>query len=181
MKRLITTTVNGREREVAVAPNRTLLEMLRDELELRGAVEGCGVGVCGSCTVLIDGRPVSSCLTLATNVEGRSVTTIEGLAVGGQLSPVQEAFLRFQAFQCGFCTPGMIMAVEGLLLANPLPNEAEIRDYLSGNLCRCGTYSAVIEAVQSLVAEPAGEAAIGAGSSGAVTPGPEAARPGAHG
>ena len=155
MKRLITTTVNGREHEVAVAPNRTLLEMLRDELELRGAVEGCGVGVCGSCTVLIDGRPVSSCLTLATNVEGRSVTTIEGLAVGGELSPVQQAFLRFQAFQCGFCTPGMIMAVEGLLKANPAPNEAEIRDYLSGNLCRCGTYSAVLEAVQSLVADGA--------------------------
>jgi aerobic-type carbon monoxide dehydrogenase small subunit (CoxS/CutS family) len=153
MKRLITTTVNGREHEVAIAPNRTLLEMLRDELELRGAVEGCGVGVCGSCTVLIDGRPVSSCLTLATNVEGRSVTTIEGLAVGGELSPVQQAFLRFQAFQCGFCTPGMIMAVEGLLRANPSPNEAEIRDYLSGNLCRCGTYSAVIQAVQSLAAE----------------------------
>jgi aerobic-type carbon monoxide dehydrogenase small subunit (CoxS/CutS family) len=176
MKRLITTTVNGRQHEVAVAPNRTLLEMLRDELELRGAVEGCGVGVCGSCTVLIDGRPVSSCLTLATNVEGRSVTTIEGVAVGGELSAVQQAFLRFQAFQCGFCTPGMIMAVEGLLRANPSPGEAEIRDYLSGNLCRCGTYSAVIEAVQSLVAEGAT-----AGRSAESTSESEAARPSAHG
>ena len=178
MKRLITTTVNGREHEVAVAPNRTLLEMLRDELELRGAVEGCGVGVCGSCTVLIDGRPVSSCLTLATNVEGRSVTTIEGLAKGGELSPVQQAFLRFQAFQCGFCTPGMIMAVEGLLHSNPSPNEAEIRDYLSGNLCRCGTYSAVIQAVQSLVADGAAGGAVGGA---AVSASAEAARPSARG
>lgn len=167
MKRLITTTVNGREREIAVAPNWTLLEVLRDQLELRGAVEGCGVGQCGSCTVLIDGQPVSSCLTLATNVEGRSVTTIEGVAVAGELSMVQAAFLRQQAFQCGFCTPGMIMAVEGLIRANPSPDEGEIRDYLSGNLCRCGTYSAVIAAVQEVVAELGGTAA--------------AARPSAHG
>jgi carbon-monoxide dehydrogenase small subunit len=162
VKRLITTTVNGRERELAVAPNRTLLEVLREDLELRGAVEGCGVGVCGSCTVLIDGSPVSSCLTLATNAEGRSITTIEGLATNGQLSAVQQAFLRYQAFQCGFCTPGMIMAVEGLLRANSSPDEAEIRDYLSGNLCRCGTYSAVITAVQSVVEELAtGSAEVG--------------------
>ncbi|HEX6985483.1 MAG TPA: (2Fe-2S)-binding protein [Planctomycetaceae bacterium] len=152
MKRLITTTVNGRERELAVAPNHTLLEVLRDDLGLRGAVEGCGVGVCGSCTVLVDGLPVSSCLSLATNAEGRQVTTIEGLARDGELSPVQQAFLDRQAFQCGFCTPGMIMAVEGLLREHPDPGEAEIRDYLSGNLCRCGTYSAVIEAVQDVVA-----------------------------
>jgi aerobic-type carbon monoxide dehydrogenase small subunit (CoxS/CutS family) len=115
---------------------------------------------------------------LATNVEGRSVTTIEGLAVGGELSPVQQAFLRFQAFQCGFCTPGMIMAVEGLLRANPAPDEAEIRDYLSGNLCRCGTYSAVLEAVQSLVAEGAGG---GAAASGAAAVSAEAARPSSGG
>jgi aerobic-type carbon monoxide dehydrogenase small subunit (CoxS/CutS family) len=151
MKRLIATTVNERSREVAVAPNQTLLEVLRDELGLRGAVEGCGVGVCGSCTVLVDGRPVSSCLMLATNAEGRTVTTIEGLAADGELSRVQQAFLDQQAFQCGFCTPGMIMAVEGLLRENPAPDEPEIRDYLSGNLCRCGTYSAVIAAVQSVV------------------------------
>jgi aerobic-type carbon monoxide dehydrogenase small subunit (CoxS/CutS family) len=151
MKRLIATTVNERPRELAVAPNHTLLEVLRDELGLRGAVEGCGVGVCGSCTVLVDGRPVSSCLMLATNAEGRSVTTIEGLGRDGELSRVQQAFLDQQAFQCGFCTPGMILAVEGLLRENQAPDEGEIRDYLSGNLCRCGTYSAVIAAVQSLV------------------------------
>jgi aerobic-type carbon monoxide dehydrogenase small subunit (CoxS/CutS family) len=157
MKRLIATTVNERSREVAVAPNQTLLEVLRDELGLRGAVEGCGVGVCGSCTVLVDGRPVSSCLMLATNAEGRTVTTIEGLAEDGELSRVQQAFLDQQAFQCGFCTPGMIMAVEGLLRENPAPDEPEIRDYLSGNLCRCGTYSAVIAAVQSVVDQAPGK------------------------
>jgi len=167
MKRLITTTINGRDVELAVAPNRSLLETLRDDLELRGAVEGCGVGVCGSCTVLIDGRPVSSCLTLATNVEDRSVTTIEGVARDGKLSVVQEAFLEHQAFQCGFCTPGMIMAVEALLEADPDPDEAAIRDYLSGNLCRCGTYSAVIEAVRTAAASRAAAARDGAGASGA--------------
>ena len=153
MKRLITTTINGRTRDVAVAPNQTLLEVLRDELGLRGAVEGCGVGVCGSCTVLVDDRPVSSCLMLATNAEGRTITTIEGVSKDGELSPVQLAFLEQQAFQCGFCTPGMIMAVEGLLRENPNPGETEIRDYLSGNLCRCGTYSAVIAAIQSVVGQ----------------------------
>lgn len=154
MKRLIATTVNGRARELAVKPNQTLLEALRDELGLTGPVEGCGVGVCGSCTVHLDGRPVSSCLTLATNVEGREVRTIEGIAVGGELDRVQRAFLEHSAFQCGFCSSGMIMAVEGLLAENPAPTEAETRDYLSGNLCRCGTYSAVMAAVRS-IAEPA--------------------------
>ena len=153
MKRLISATINDREREFAVAPNHTLLDALRDDLGLRGAVEGCGVGVCGSCTVLVDDTPVSSCLMLATNAEGRRVTTIEGLGRDGELSRVQQAFLDRQAFQCGFCTPGMIMAVEGLLREHADPGEAEIRDYLSGNLCRCGTYSAVIEAVQDVVAE----------------------------
>jgi aerobic-type carbon monoxide dehydrogenase small subunit (CoxS/CutS family) len=123
----------------------------------------------------MNGQPVSSCLVLATNMEGREVTTIEGLAREGELDRVQRAFLEHQAFQCGFCTPGMIMAVEGLLRANPAPDEAEIRDYLSGNLCRCGTYSAVIQAVQSLVADRGG------GTSGAGGAGVEAARPSAHG
>lgn len=153
MRQLIQIEVNGRERELAVKPNNTLLEVLRDDLGLRGAVEGCGVGVCGSCTVLVDGEPVSSCLMLATNAEGRNVRTIEGLAVDGQLDPVQQAFLDQQAFQCGFCTTGMIMAVKGLLAAYDDPSEAEIRDYLGGNLCRCGTYSAVIAAVQEVVAQ----------------------------
>ena len=144
------TAINGRELEASVKPNQTLLEFLRDDLHLRGSVEGCGVGVCGSCTVLIEGRPVSSCLMLATNIEGKQVTTIEGLAVGDQLDPVQQAFLDNQAFQCGYCTPGMIMTTKALLNSNPRPTEDEARDYLSGNICRCGTYAEVLAAVKSL-------------------------------
>jgi aerobic carbon-monoxide dehydrogenase small subunit len=150
MKIEIRTIVNGREMEAVVKPNQTLLEWLRDDLRLRGSVEGCGVGVCGSCTVLVEGRPVSSCLMLATNIEGKEVMTIEGLAPGDELDPVQQAFLENQAFQCGYCTPGMIMATKGLLSSNPHPTEEEVRDYLSGNICRCGTYSEVLAAVKSL-------------------------------
>jgi aerobic carbon-monoxide dehydrogenase small subunit len=146
----ISTVINGRQTEAAVKPNQTLLEWLRDDLHLRGSVEGCGVGVCGSCTVLVDGRPVSSCLMLATNVEGKQVMTIEGLGMGDELDPVQQAFLDHQAFQCGYCTPGMIMATKALLSSNPKPTETEIRDYLSGNLCRCGTYKEVLAAIKSL-------------------------------
>ena len=149
MKIEIRTVVNGRELQPAVKPNQTLLEFLRDELHLKGSMEGCGVGVCGSCTVLVDGRPVSSCLVLATNIEGKQVATIESLAVGDELDPVQQAFLEHQAFQCGYCTPGMIMATKGLLSSNPQPTEDEIRDYLSGNICRCGTYAEVMAAVKS--------------------------------
>jgi aerobic carbon-monoxide dehydrogenase small subunit len=150
MKIEISTVINGRQTEAAVKPNQTLLEWLRDDLHLRGSVEGCGVGVCGSCTVLVDGRPVSSCLMLATNVEGKQVTTIEGLGMGDELDPVQQAFLDHQAFQCGYCTPGMIMATKALLSSNPKPTETEIRDYLSGNICRCGTYKEVLAAIKSL-------------------------------
>ncbi len=149
----ILTTINGSQQEVAVRPNQTLLEFLRENLSLQGSVEGCGVGVCGSCTVLVDGRPVSSCLMLASNAEGKKVTTIEGLSHSGELDPVQRAFLKHQAFQCGYCTPGMIMAVKGLLADNPHPSEAQARDYLSGNLCRCGTYSEVLAAVKELAEE----------------------------
>jgi len=109
------TVINGREVEASVRPNQTLLDWLRDNLHLRGSREGCGVGVCGSCTVLVDGKPVSSCLMLATNAEGKRIQTIEGLAEGGELDPVQQAFLDHQAFQCGYCTSGMIMAVKALL------------------------------------------------------------------
>jgi len=150
---IILTTINGSQQEVAVRPNQTLLEFLRENLSLQGSVEGCGVGVCGSCTVLVDGRPVSSCLMLASNAEGKKVTTIEGLSHSGELDPVQRAFLKHQAFQCGYCTPGMIMAVKGLLADNPHPSEEQARDYLSGNLCRCGTYSEVLAAVKELAEE----------------------------
>ena len=150
MKINISTTLNDRTLEVSVYPNQTLLEFLRDDLYLKSSVEGCGVGVCGSCTVLVDNRPVSSCLMLATDTAGKRITTIEGLGRNGALDPVQEAFLKHQAFQCGYCTPGMIMAVKGLLLNNPHPTESQARDYLSGNLCRCGTYVEVLAAVQEL-------------------------------
>ena len=148
MKLAIATTINGERESVEVYSNQTLLEFLRDDLKLKGAVEGCSVGVCGSCTVLIDGKPVSSCLTLASNIEDKQVTTIEGLSQTGELDPVQQAFLKHQAFQCGFCTTGMIMAVKGLLNAHPQPSEERARDYLSGNLCRCGTYKEVLAAVK---------------------------------
>jgi carbon-monoxide dehydrogenase small subunit len=150
MKIAIITTINGQRQEAIVNPNQTLLEFLRDDLKLKGAVEGCSVGVCGSCTVLIDGKPVSSCLTLASNIEGQNVLTIEGLSQNGGIDPVQQAFLDHQAFQCGFCTTGMIMAVKGLLNEHPHPTEEQTRDYLSGNLCRCGTYKEVLAAVADL-------------------------------
>jgi carbon-monoxide dehydrogenase small subunit len=149
----ISTTINGSPQDLTIKPNQTLLECLRDDLSLKGSVEGCGVGVCGSCTVLVDGRPVSSCLMLATNAAGKAVTTIEGLSQSGELDPVQKAFLKHQAFQCGYCTPGMIMAVKGLLANHPHPTEAQKRDYLSGNLCRCGSYAEVMAAVKELAEE----------------------------
>jgi carbon-monoxide dehydrogenase small subunit len=150
MKLTVSTIINGQNQEVQVNSSQTLLEFLRDDLKLKGTVEGCSVGVCGSCTVLIDGKPVSSCLTLASNIEDREITTIEGLSNDGELDAVQQAFLKHQAFQCGFCTTGMIMAVKGLLNAYPHPTEEQARDYLSGNLCRCGTYKEVLAAVEEL-------------------------------
>jgi len=144
------TTINGHKQEVHARSNKTLLEFLRDDLKLKGTVEGCSVGVCGSCTVLIDGKPVSSCLLLASNIEDKVVETIEGLCRNRELDSVQQAFLEHQAFQCGFCTTGMIMAVKGLLNANPHPTEEQVREYLSGNLCRCGTYKEVLAAVAEL-------------------------------
>jgi len=153
MKIPLITTINGQRQEVAVNPSQTLLEFLRDDVKLKGTVEGCSVGVCGSCTVLIDDKPVSSCLTLASNIENKQITTIEGLSQNGDLDSVQRAFLKHQAFQCGFCTTGMIMAVKGLLNAQPHPSEEQTRDYLSGNLCRCGTYKEVLAAVADLTKE----------------------------
>jgi carbon-monoxide dehydrogenase small subunit len=146
-KRIIQLKVNGEEYEVAVAPNRTLLEVLRDDLYLTGTKEGCGEGACGTCTVLLDGKPVRSCLTLAIEVQGREITTIEGLASMGKLHPVQRAFVEYGAIQCGFCAPGMILTTKALLDENPNPTEQEARQAISGNVCRCTGYAKIVEAM----------------------------------
>jgi carbon-monoxide dehydrogenase small subunit len=149
MKRVASFRVNGRDCEVAVSPRLTLLELLRDELGLTGTKRGCGEGECGTCTVLLDGAPVNSCLVLALEATGREVTTIEGLADGPRLHPLQRAFVEVGAIQCGFCTPGMILAAKALLDGNPNPTEVEIREALAGNLCRCTGYQKIVEAVQT--------------------------------
>jgi 4-hydroxybenzoyl-CoA reductase subunit gamma len=148
-KRLLTLTVNGRAREDAVADNALLLDYLRDAVGLTGTKQGCDGGECGACTVLIDGKPRLSCITLAATCEGRHVETIEALAVEGRMSRLQRAFHEKLGTQCGFCTPGMIMAAEALLRGNPNPTEPEIREALSGNLCRCTGYVKIIESVQA--------------------------------
>ena len=144
----IRVTVNGTEVSVPIESNWTLLQVLRDRLGLKGTKEGCGVGVCGTCTVLLDGQPVSSCLTLASNADGCDVLTIEGLGADGRLDPVQQSFLESTAFQCAFCTSGMIMATKALLATVQDPSDHEVKDYLAGNLCRCGTYIEVLQAVR---------------------------------
>jgi len=138
--------VNGNRHEVQ-AKTRTLLEVLRDDLGLVGTKEGCGIGMCGACTVLIDGGPISGCLTLAEQVAGKEILTVEGLGKNGQLHPVQQAFIDERAFQCAYCTPGFILSAVALLNENPSPSEDEIRQYLSGNLCRCGSYQNIVKAV----------------------------------
>jgi aerobic-type carbon monoxide dehydrogenase small subunit (CoxS/CutS family) len=143
----ITITVNGQEYTREVPDSRTLLHFLREDLGLTGTKEGCGVGECGACTVILDGKAVSSCLVLAAEADGSSVETIEGEAEGGRLSTLQEAFHRNHAVQCGFCTPGMIMTVKDLLRRNPKPTREEIMDGIEGNFCRCTGYEQIIEAV----------------------------------
>jgi aerobic-type carbon monoxide dehydrogenase small subunit (CoxS/CutS family) len=145
----MTFRLNGREVTVEVEPRTTLLAALRDRLELTGAKEVCDRGACGGCTVLLDGRPVTACMVLALDAREREVTTIEGLAQGEGLDPLQSAFIDHDALMCGYCTPGMIMAAKGLLLENPSPDEEQVRRALSGNLCRCGTYPQVFRAVHA--------------------------------
>jgi len=140
--------VNGRQLRVPVEARHTLLEVLRDKIELTGTKEGCGRGECGACTVLVDGVPRYSCMTLAVEAEGGEITTVEGVMRGEELGSVQEAFVEEDAFQCGYCTPGQVMAVEGLLLQNPDPTIAEIQEGMSGNLCRCGAYDHIFKAVR---------------------------------
>jgi nicotinate dehydrogenase subunit A len=144
--------VNGTRRRLEADPQRSLLSVLREDLDLTGAKYGCGEGQCGACTVLIDGQPTRSCLTKLGPLAGKAVTTIEGLETGGQLHPLQQAFLDAGAMQCGFCTPGMIMAGAGLLRRNPDPEEPEIRKALEGNVCRCGTYTRILDAVRAAAA-----------------------------
>jgi len=141
-------TLNGKPASARVAPHHTLVEMLRNEFGLFGARESCGQGLCGCCTVLVDGQAVSACLYLAALVDGAQVSTVEGLADGDALSGVQQAFVDCGAFQCGFCTPGFVMMSTQLLARNPDPDEHDIRDYLSGNLCRCAAYPQIVQAVQ---------------------------------
>jgi carbon-monoxide dehydrogenase small subunit len=150
--RTIELTVNGMRHAVDIRPNRRLIDVLREDLALTGTKEGCSIGVCGACTVLLDGQSVSACLTLAAMVAGRELVTIEGLAQGDQLHPVQQAFLDRAALQCGFCTPGQIMAATALLRAHPDPSDDDIREGMLGNLCRCTGYYRIIEAIKAAAA-----------------------------
>ena len=149
MKKMeITLSVNGEEYDLYIPPNRTLLEVLREDLELTGTKESCGEGVCGSCTVLCDGLPVRSCITLAAEVEGAEITTVEGLKLeNNELDPLQQAFIDRGAVQCGFCTPGVLMTARAYLNNNPQPTEASIRKAISGNICRCTGYTKIVEAI----------------------------------
>ena len=149
MKKLIEIRVNGESYEIAVAPNRTLLEVLREDLNLMGTKEGCDMGACGACTVLLDGNPALSCLTLATDARGKDILTIEGLGQDGELDPLQEAFIDHGAIQCGYCTPGMILSAKVLLRKNPNPTTDEVKEAISGNLCRCTGYTKIVEAIRS--------------------------------
>jgi carbon-monoxide dehydrogenase small subunit len=153
MKKLISVTINGEVRDLAVEPFRSLLDVLRNEAGLTGTKKGCDVGDCGACTVILDGKPVNACLVLAVEVDGAQVETIEGLATmtedGLKLHPLQASFLKYGAAQCGFCTPGMLMAAKALLAENADPTEAEIRFAIAGNICRCTGFTKIIEAIQN--------------------------------
>jgi 4-hydroxybenzoyl-CoA reductase gamma subunit len=152
--RLLRLQVNGRDHTLATRDAATLLDVLRDSLQLTGTKQGCDGGECGACTVLVDGAPRLACITLAASVEGRTIETIEALAAQGRLSALQRAFHEHLGAQCGFCTPGMVMAAEALLRREPQPSEAQVREALAGNLCRCTGYVKIIEAVRSVGAEP---------------------------
>jgi carbon-monoxide dehydrogenase small subunit len=149
LKQVIELKVNGEIHEVLVETHRTLLEVLRENIGLTGTKEACDTGECGACAVLLDGIPVNSCLVLALDARGKEVTTIEGLAKNGKLHPVQKAFVEHGASQCGFCTPGMIITAKALLDENPKPTEQEVRQAISGNLCRCSGYAKILEAIKA--------------------------------
>lgn len=150
MKRIIRLTVNGDEHELLCEDKRTLLEVLRENIGLTGTKRACDLGTCGACTVLIDGKPQLSCLTLAVAVQGKSITTIEGLSAPGAVHPLQQAFVEKGAIQCGFCTPGMILTAKALLDENGSPSEADVKQAIAGNVCRCTGYTKIVEAVLSV-------------------------------
>ncbi|HWP57385.1 MAG TPA: (2Fe-2S)-binding protein [Candidatus Acidoferrales bacterium] len=151
MKQNIVFIVNDEEHEIQVEANKLLLHALREDLGLTGTKEGCSIGVCGACSVIVDGRLVSSCLTLAVSCRGKKITTIEGLAKAGRLHPLQQAFIEYGGFQCGICTPGQIIAAKALLDENPSPTEDEIKEWMSGNLCRCTGYYKILESILAVV------------------------------
>lgn len=150
MKITVYFKVNGRDRSALVEPRTSLLDVIREDLGLTGAKEGCGKGECGACTVILDGDAVPSCLVLAASVEGKEITTIEGIGEGGRLHPLQEAFVRYHASQCGFCSPGMILTAKAFLDRNSSPSESEVRDVMMSNLCRCTGYEKIIEAIMAV-------------------------------
>ena len=152
MKKILSFTLNGSLVDVLVTPTETLLDVLREKLGISGPKRGCDDGDCGACTVLLDGEPVRSCLTLALTVNNREVETVEGLQQGKNLHPLQKAFHECGSFQCGFCTPGMLMSARALLKKNPQPSAKQIKDYMAGNLCRCGSYNEVVDAIQAVAA-----------------------------
>jgi carbon-monoxide dehydrogenase small subunit len=147
----LTLNVNGKEVTLKVGPKERLIDTLREQLNLTGTKEGCSIGECGACTVILNGEAVSSCLILTGQIGGSEVLTIEGLEVAGKLDPLQKAFIDYQAVQCGFCTPGMLMSTKALLMKNPHPSREEIKTTLEGNLCRCTGYEQIIEAIESVV------------------------------
>ncbi|UCE33622.1 MAG: (2Fe-2S)-binding protein [Deltaproteobacteria bacterium] len=154
MKQPMTFTINGEIYEGEIDVRRTLLEVLRENFGLTGTKKGCNEGECGTCTVLLDGKPVSSCLVLAVEAQGRMIETVEGLEQNGELHRLQQAFIEHGAFQCGFCTPGVLMAAKGLLNENPRPSEEEVRRAIAGNLCRCTGYNKYVEAILDVAAKP---------------------------
>lgn len=151
MKRHIKLTVNEQDYEIEVEPSKLLLHALREEIGLTGTKEGCSIGVCGACSVIVDGRLISSCLSLAVANNGKSITTIEGLATDDVLHPLQQAFIQYGGSQCGICTPGQIIAAKALLDVNPNPSEDEAKEWMSGNLCRCTGYYKILESVMAVV------------------------------
>ena len=148
----VTLRVNGQEHRLGIEAQHTLLDVLRDRLKLLSVREGCGIGICGACTILIDGRPMSGCHTLAALAEGREIVTLEGLGTGEQLDVVQEAFLARVGFQCSYCTPGILLTAKALLDEHPRASDEEIREYLAGNLCRCGSYVKIVDSVREAIA-----------------------------